>query len=40
MGDAADRRPINRKRIRFLATTPPTIDGSDISPINIVDEMK
>ena len=23
-----------------MATTPPTIDGSDISPINIVDEMK
>jgi len=23
-----------------LATTPPAIDGSDISPINIVDEMK
>ncbi len=23
-----------------MATTPPVIDGSDISPINIVDEMK
>ena len=23
-----------------MATTPPPIDGSDISPINIVDEMK
>jgi len=40
MRDAAATASSNDKRISFLATTPPITDGSDISPINIVDEMK